>query len=104
MEMNYQTGILKYVSEKQLEKRNAIIGKWNETGVISRTNGDFLVYFDKKARVCNKCGKAFKETEGWRIVKAPDRNGNDVDCGLAPCCFDCEMREIMREGDMGLLG
>lgn len=35
MEMNYQKDILKYVSEKQLEKRNAIIEKWNETGVIS---------------------------------------------------------------------
>lgn len=104
MEMNYQTDILEYVSEKQLEKRNAIIKKWNETGTISPTNGNFLVDFDKKARVCNNCGKSFRETKGWRIVKSPDRNGNEVDCGLAPCCCECEIKEIVREGDMGLLG
>lgn len=104
MEMNYQKDILKYVSEKQLEKRNAIIEKWNETGVISRTNGNFLVDFDKKARICNNCGKTFKETKGWRIVKSHDRSGNNVDCGLSHYCFDCEMKEILREGNMGLLG
>ena len=45
MKMNYQTDILNYVSEKQLEKRNSIIENWNRIGVISKTNGDILVDF-----------------------------------------------------------
>ena len=93
--MNYQTDILNYVSEKQLEKRNSIIENWNRIGVISKTNGDILVDFDKKTRVCNNCGKPYKDAKGWRIVRSSDRCGNEVDCGLAPCCFDCEMEEIV---------
>ena len=43
MKLNYQNDILKYVSEKQLEKRESIVKKWNEVGTISRTNGEFLL-------------------------------------------------------------
>lgn len=56
MKLNYQNDILKYVSEKQLEKRESIVKKWNE-----------------------------------------------VPCGLATNCFDCEMREIIRDGMLGRL-
>lgn len=104
MNIKCQKDILKYVSEKQLKERNAIMEKWDLTRTISKTNGEKMLSFDQKTRVCNSCGKTFKEAMNWRIIKAPDKNGNDVDCGLAPCCFDCEMKEILREGSMGLLG
>lgn len=103
MKFNYQEDILKYVSEKQLEKRNSIIKKWKEVGTISRTNGSILLDFDKKTRVCNCCGSSFKESKGWSLATAPDRDGNDVPCGLATYCFDCEMKGIIRDGMLGLL-
>jgi hypothetical protein len=103
MKLNYQNDILKYVSEKQLEKRESIVKKWNEVGTISRTNGMFLLDFDKKTRVCNCCGKSFKESKGWTFATALDRYGNEVPCGLATNCFDCEMREIIRDGMLGRL-
>ena len=98
MELKYQKNLTDFVTEKQLQKRNAIVEKWNENGYLSKTDGEFLCEFDKKTRVCNQCGKTFKEAKGWAVAKANDKAGKEVPCGLHSKCFECEVKEIMAEG------
>jgi NADH pyrophosphatase NudC (nudix superfamily) len=103
MELRYREDWRDFVTEKQALKREQIMKKVDRTHRLSYADGDFLVEFDKKTRLCNTCGKPFSETKGWVHATLENPDGTEVSCGLFANCFECDMKEIMMKGAAGLL-
>lgn len=99
MEVNYKN---EEGREQDWTKRNEIINKITIRGYGLKGEAEFLDKFDREMRVCNTCGKTFKEAEIWRPLKIDDRYGEELIAGLVPDCFNCETLQIIKEGQKGL--
>lgn len=88
-----------FVTEKETEMRNKIVNKANATGRLSDREGQILVDYDKKTRVCNTCGKTFKEAGMWINATFTNNKGEEVESGLFANCFQCEMLRCFAEWD-----
>lgn len=86
-------GWRKEVSKKQVKLRRAILLRAKQTGRMTAEDGDFLLRFDEKTRVCEKCGNTYSML--WNKVYFTTKDGEKVACGLTPLCFDCEMEELI---------
>lgn len=95
--LKYREDIEKVVTKEEIQKRNEIVKKVNERGYVLKGEASFLLSFDKKTRVCNTCGKTFKESGGWVLATAMDKSGRELNIGLFENCFDCNMKEIMEK-------
>lgn len=88
-----RVGWKKFVSAKETRLRRNIIAHTNKTGHLLPQDGDFLLRFDMKTRVCDRCGKTY--TFLWDKVLYTTVGGEKVPCGLAPICFDCTMIDMI---------
>lgn len=82
-----------FVSEKQIRLRKNIFHHTNKNGHLLPDDGNFLLQFDMKTRVCDRCGKSY--TFLWDKVLYTTVEGEKVPCGLAPMCFDCTMIDMI---------
>jgi hypothetical protein len=96
VEVKYKENWKDFVTDKQVEKHNEICKKVERTHRITRSEGRFLVEFDKKVRVCNTCGRPFKGTP-WMLANFQNPDGEVIGCALDADCFECEMKKILSE-------
>lgn len=101
MELKLRENWQDFVTAKQIEKRNKIIERANKTGKLTTTNGQFLVNFDRKVRVCNTCGRTVEEAGRWAYATMDTANGETVSCGLMADCLDCQLKDIISGGLFG---
>lgn len=85
------------IPETEMDKRNSIIDAINKRNFILKKEAAFLLSFDKKYRVCNTCGKSFREANLWPLAKCNNRYGEAIDCGLHSNCLYCELFGILNE-------
>lgn len=95
MELKFKKDILSVVTNADIKKRSEIIEQVNERGYIQKGEAEFLLSFDLKARVCNTCGKTYKEVNGWIFATAQDKQGKEINIGLFENCFECTMKNVM---------
>jgi hypothetical protein len=88
-----RVGWKKFVNAKQIRLRKNIIAHTNKTGHLLPDDGDFLLRFDMKTRVCDRCGKPYSYM--WDKVLYTTVDGEKIPYGLAPMCFDCTMIDMI---------
>lgn len=101
MELKLRQNWQDFVTAKQIERHNKIVERANTTGKLTTSNGMFLVDYDKRTRVCNTCGRTFKESGGWVTATFENSNGEEIPCGLMADCFECQLKDIYLRGLRG---